>query len=121
MLFFFNLYKKTTLYFNFDLRDDKTLQYILGIFFTEGLLFHDKNNYDRCIYLKFRNENNQFTQKMNQFIPDVIHKIAFNAISNNPEYKDLTVNERKDIMINHPEIASNIYTTYQKYWKLETL
>lgn len=115
----FKMNKKKALHLKFDITKKEHLEYIMGIFFAHGFFIHDKNNYDNQIYIEFENKNNHFTEKMNTLIPDVLHRIAYNNVMNNPEYKELSIQERKNLLI--PSLYSDLYDVYQKHWTNESV
>lgn len=114
----FLLNKKARLILIFDLNKIQNLEFILGIYFAQGFIFHDKNDFERGFHIRFANENNEFTDKMDKHLQDIIDKLIHLITESNSQFKDLT-EKKLEALKNQTNTREELYNVYKKHWQFE--
>lgn len=114
----FSLSKKARLNLIFDLNNIQNLEYILGIYFAQGFIFHDKDDFETGFHIRFTNENNEFTEKMDKHIPDILDKLIQLVTASNSPFKNRNT-EQTEALKNQTNTKEELFTIYKKHWQSE--
>lgn len=112
------LYIKNKVLLNiaFDLSDQMHLFYIVGLLTSKSLLVVSNNNLESTMNIKFKDDENEFTNKANEILPIIIEKMGIKSVKENPKYKDFNKNQIVELFKENPNYLSATFEETRNTW-----